>query len=133
MKSSNTDFFAAPRRIGRKRRTPSGSPEPTTLTLIAAEYDPEVSVTLTFNQPIDVDGVVADLIAVSDGEIAQAIFTGSAVLSSTDTSVTVSLVAGSPVPWTGVVTLTVNDGNGIVPAGGGSEWFGVTELVLPFG
>jgi hypothetical protein len=115
---------------GRARRS-TGSALPTApLELTGATYVGGTSVTLTFNQEIDASAAVTDLVAVADGQ-SEEVYIGTSILSTTASSVTLGLITAG-LTGSGPVLLTVNEGNGIVPAGGGSAWEGVTELVLPF-
>lgn len=115
------------------RVTTSNPTPPAPLELVAATYQPETpSVTLTFNQAIDVSAAVAGAVEVNDPSFNSAFYAGQSVLSSTADSVTVSLTY-LDAPSGDEVTMTVGAGNGIVAVNGGEEWDGVMNVVLPFG
>jgi hypothetical protein len=111
------------------RRIP---PAPTALALIEATYDQAVSVTLVFNQPVDLSQIVSDMITVADGAFEGTLFIGEGVPEQpTPETVTVFLAPFDPYQESGVL-LTASDGAGIRSVSG-EVWEGVDGLVLPFG
>jgi hypothetical protein len=126
-------FTPAKRRVGRRRRqgVPS-SPAPAGLTLVAATYDPDTSVDLTFDRPIDVGAFDGAAVVVEDGEIVGAKYDGQGGATLLNpTTVRISLLEVGP-PDGPPVTLSASAANGIVAADDGGAWAGVTGLVLPF-
>ncbi len=123
------------KRRGRRRRDVQSASPPVALTLIAAEYFPGMAVTLTFDQPIDIDAIVPSAIVVQDGEFTQTRYVGNGADLTGPTSVEISLVnttEESPVPD---VRLTAAANVGIIATDGpipGGAWTGITNLVLPF-
>ena len=105
---------------------------PPLLTLIGATYDPGVSVTLTFNQAIDISAVDLAAIQVTDAQFEGTNYNGLALITSTANSITVELEVIESVIGSGV-TLNVSEANGIVAAGGGAAWTGADNVALPFG
>ena len=130
-----TDFNAAKRRVGRRRRqdvssSPAPAP-PVALTLIAAEYDTGTTIELTFDRAVDIAGIVVGDVSVNEGpESIRYVGSGAATLV-TPTKVVIGLVedGGQGAPF---ITLTAGAGNGIVAVDDGGAWAGVTNLVLPF-
>ncbi len=121
-----------PRR-SRARSKRRRSAPPAALTLVAAEYDAATLVRLTFDRPIDIAGIVASAIVVSDGPYEAARFagTGAAELSA---PATVELPLELTGPASGpIVTLTASALNGIVAVDDGGTWAGVADVELPFG
>ena len=121
-----------PRKHGRVIE-PVASPTPVVpLTLVAAVYDPEFGVELTFDRAVDVAGFEGAAIVVTDGEYTFAQHVGTAATLVGPTMVRVTLVAGEP--WvTPGVRLSAAAGNGIVASEGGAAWAGVSDVVVPFG
>ncbi len=123
-------FDLAPPRVRRKRRA-IGSPGPVALMLVAAEFDPSVSVTLTFDRDIDITSLVASAVIVNDAPEAIAYRGDGPGTLLTPRKVVIALVEdggqGGP-----VVTLTAGAGNGIVADDDGGTWAGVTDVALPF-
>lgn len=102
------------------------------LTLVSATYVGGTSVTLVFNQAIDVGALAPDSFGVVDGEFFEQTYVGLSVLSSTADSVTIELLSIDPTS-PGHVVLNADAANGIVATNGGEAWDGVSGLVLPFG
>ena len=129
-----SSFIPARKRIGRKRRGPDQATETPVgpLALVSATYVGGTSVTLTFNQAIDVGALAPDSFGVIDGEFFEQTYVGTSVLSSTADSVTIELLSIDPTS-PGHVVLNADAANGIVATNGGEAWDGVSGLVLPFG
>ena len=104
---------------------------PVALVLVAATYDPGLSVTLTFDRPIDVSGFNGTFVVVRDGVNAQLFdASGGAVLTSPNVAeLTLVLVEGDSSVG---VTMTVAPENGIVAVDDGGAWGAVSDLSLPF-
>jgi hypothetical protein len=116
--------------IGHRR--PDPVPKQTMLTLVQATYDQAVSVTLVFNQPVDLSQIVPDMITVADGALEGTLFIGEGVPEQpTPETVTVFLAPFDPYQESGV-SLTASDGAGIRSVSG-ELWEGVDGLALPFG
>ncbi len=119
--------------IRRRRRKPIASPGPAALTLVAAYYDAATLVRLTFDRPIDIAGIVASAIVVSDGPYEAARFAGTAA-AELSAPATIELPLELTGPASGpIVTLTASALNGIVAVDDGGTWAGVTDVELPFG
>ena len=124
-------FFTATPRRWHKRRQPLGTP-PAPLTLVAAEYEDASSLTLTFDRAVDVSAAIVDFLAVKDGTINERLYLGAGTpLVISPTTCRVELIDVDPFAGAGI-TLTADEGNGIVAADDGAEWAGVTDLALPF-
>jgi hypothetical protein len=99
-------------RKGRGSRRRPYAP-PVALALVAASYDPNVSVTLVFNAPIDISQIVPDMITVADGEEEGVILIGMASPTLTNpTTVVVMVEPFDPYQGSGI-SLTASDGAGI--------------------
>jgi hypothetical protein len=117
--------------LRRRPNRPKRSTPPAALALVAASYDPNVSVTLVFNQPIDISQIVPDMISVADGEEEGVILIGMASPTLTNpTTVVVMVEPFDPYQGSGI-SLTASDGAGIRSASG-EVWEGVDGLSLPF-
>lgn len=101
------------------------------LTLVSATYQSAVSVTLTFNQPIDISGLAGAQFTVVDGPAAKVYFGtgGSTLVSPGVVRINLLQIAPSGGPN---VQLTASGTNGIVAVNGGQEWTGTGGIVLPF-
>jgi hypothetical protein len=113
--------------IRRRRRR-----RPVTLTLVEATYNDSDAVHLRFDRPVNIDSVDVTQVTINDPEFSGNTFvgTGEAVLE-TPTMVYVPLAVTGTATGTGV-QLTASADTGIVAAGDGAAWAGVTELQLPF-
>ena len=102
--------------------------EPLALALVAAEYESAAWVQLTFNQAIDIAGLVGGQITVSDPDATAVKYeaVGTATLMS-PTTVRIELLEIGPVGGEGV-TLSVGAGNGIVAVSGGTPWGGCERV-----
>lgn len=102
------------------------------LALVSATYDPDFSsVTLTFNQDINTDAMVINSIMVVDAQFQGLVLRAFTTTGLTANSVTVEMEFVETATGSGV-TMTVDAGNGIVPASGGDEWPGLSAVALPF-
>jgi hypothetical protein len=101
--------------------------------LTAAVYDAVgLTVSLTFDRAINIDGLDGSKISVDDqsgGQFYRA--TGAAMLTDPQT-VLIDLEYAADSSGTQVL-LSADAGNGIVAAEDGTAWAGVSALVLPFG
>ena len=124
-------FIAAPARDFSKRKRMIAASA--TLQLISATYEAnDRTVTLTFNQDINTDNMTLSAFVVTDAEYQNEVLEGVTTTGLTANSVTIEMeMIGTT--GGGGVSLTVDIGNGIVPATGGDEWTGVSGLALPFG
>lgn len=123
------------RRVGRSYAKGESTPvpPPAVLTLVSAVYDPGGTVSLTFDRAIDISGMDVSAVSVDDGAVMNFKYRGwgdsPPELTGPDT-VLVYLNGyedgGDP-----GVHLTVDAGNGIVPAGGGAAFGGVSDVSLP--
>ena len=120
------------RRRRHRRRKMVAASGPVALTLVAADWDSGIWVQLTFNQAIDISGIVGGQITVSDPDATGVKYeaVGPRTLITPQT-VRIELLDVSPVGGEGV-TLNVGAGNGIVAVAGGSAFAGVSNLTLPF-
>jgi hypothetical protein len=113
------------------RRRPYNPAPPTAFALISASYIPNSSVTLVFNEPIDVSQIVTDMITVADGEVEGVIMIGvGAPTLENPTTVVIAVEPFDPYQGSGTF-LTASDGAGIRSATG-EVWEGVDGLSLPF-
>jgi hypothetical protein len=124
-----------PRRSRRTKARPIRVTPPVgALTLVSATYTagatPEL--VLTFSRAIDVSAIDGWAIAVNDGAIAGELLvaTGGATMEG-PAAVRLGLeaIASASGPTT---VLIAEANNGIVAAGDGASWAGVTDLLLPF-
>ena len=125
-------FTPAPRRVHRKRRAATKAP-PAALTLLEAAYD-EVAQTLrlTFDRAIDVAGLAAGQLVVSDGVMTGTQYEGAGP-GTLDGPAAVVIALLELGPWENPgTTLTATAGTGIVAVDDGGTWSGVTDLQLPF-
>lgn len=124
---------AIPPRHARRKHIFTAPPPVEPLTLVSATYQPEgPSVTLGFDQAIDLAAFVPSAVEVNDPSVNVAFYAGASVLASTANSVTVTL-SYLDAPFGEDVMMSAGAGNGIVAVNGGEEWDGVMNLVLPFG
>ena len=123
-------FPAKPRRHHKTRL--SAARGPGALVLVSAVYVPSTSLELTFGRAIDIGGLVENQILINDGptglqfqDIPPPTLTGPAKVRFDVLDVQ---------PWTSAdVRLNASALTGIVAAGDGAAWAGVTDLLLPFG
>ena len=101
-----------PLRFQKKRPTTLPTPP---LTLVAAVYEVGSHVELTFDRAVDASAMDAASVIVNDGDVANFVYGG---------------VDASQTDGPRVVRVSLN---GIVAAGDGAAWAGVTALALPFG
>ena len=124
-------FIPAPPRKYKERKLAGSATTPVgPLTLVSASYQPGDTVTLVFNQPIDLLGLDGGSFVVEDPNF-NTLYQGLGEVDLLDPStVRIGLQdAGSPTAVS--VTLVVGPGNGLRPLGGGAVWSGVT-VELPF-
>jgi hypothetical protein len=120
-------YFPAKRRIGRQRRDVVSS-----LTLVAATYDVGSSITLKFNQPIDISQLNGPAITVNDS-LNGTIFVGLDGPATRVDAFTVRLELEEDGPFAGqTTTLDATDDTDIRSVPGAQSWAGVTELPLPY-
>ena len=119
--------------IRRRRSGIQFAPPPvTTLQLIAATYDPDVSVRLVFNNPIDIAYMQAKNIKVNDGEFEGKVYQGKGLGDLVNpTTVDIELDQTSGDLATGV-HLSADPASGIKTIDGEESWAGVGFLTLPF-
>ncbi len=116
---------------GRPQRRTTITTPPVALTLVAAEFDQSVSVTLTFDRDIDITSLVASAVIVDDAPESIAYHGDGPGTLLTPRTVVIALVedGGQSGP---VVTLTVGAMTGIVASDDGGTWAGANALQLPF-
>ena len=119
------------KRRRRVRRKPAAIVAP--LTLVSAAYDAGgPAVTLTFDRAVDVSAFSGGDVLVDDATFNGMRYTGEvAEVEGPPTVVRVLLTDVGDDLGAGV-TLTATAGNGIVAAGDGAAWAGVTDLGLPW-
>ncbi|HEV2294953.1 MAG TPA: hypothetical protein VGR35_13955 [Tepidisphaeraceae bacterium] len=115
----------------RRRRRPKMVTPPAALMLVAAEYDSEVSVTLTFDRAIDVAGLVGSAIVVEDAGAGLRFEATGPVTIINPQTVRIGLGETGP-SGTADNILNASAGSGIVAVDDGGMWAGVSDLVLPF-
>ena len=124
-------FIPAPPRKYRERKLSGSSTTPVgPLALVSATYLESSTITLVFNQPIDIAGFDGTSIVVSDGDLG-VVYDASGEV---DQGPSNTLVCGLVEIATGVggsLTLTVSGGNGIRTVAGMIEWSGIGTTVLP--
>jgi hypothetical protein len=121
-------YFPAKRRIGRRRRHVVSS----SLTLVAATYDVGSSVTLKFDQPIDISAINGPAIVVGDF-INATTFVGQAGPANLIDPFTVQINLQEDGGYGGSTnTLTASDDTRIRSVPGAQAWPGVTDVQLPF-
>ena len=101
------------------------------LTLVAAEYEEGTAVLLTFDRAVNIDAAVGGQLVLDDGQFSGMMYEGIAYALVGATTVRVELQSFGPSAGAGV-TVSVGAGTGIVAAGDGQTWAGVTNLALPF-
>jgi hypothetical protein len=123
-----------PRRKRRRGRARASSPPtpPVALNLVSATYEEVVSVSLTFDRPIDIAGLDGAQITVDDGAVAGILYAATGVATLTDPqTVRIELVevgvSGDP-----GTRLNASAASGIVAVGDGGTWAGVSDVELPF-
>src|SRR5687767_5650602 len=122
----------APRRVHRKRRAAAKAPA-AALTLLEAAFD-EVAQTLrlTFDRAIDVAGLAAGQLVVSDGSMTGTQYEGAGPGTlDGPAAVVIALLELGPTEDPGTL-LTAGPANGIVAIDDGGTWAGATDLPLPF-
>ena len=126
-------FTPAPRRAHRKRRAATPATPPAALTLLEAAFD-EVAQTLrlTFDRAIDVVGLAAGQLVVSDGSMTGTPYEGAGPGTlDGPAAVVIALLELGPTEDPGTL-LTATASTGIVAVDDGGAWAGVTDLPLPF-
>jgi hypothetical protein len=126
-------IIPAKRRVRRKRKQgASAEPAPpVALNLVAATYDPGLSVTLTFDRAIDVSGFNGSFVIVRDGDnsFLYDAMGGAVLMGPNVVELTLVLVEGDSSVG---VTMTVSPENGIVAVDDGGAWGGASDVELPF-
>jgi hypothetical protein len=127
----NPPFLTAKPRVRRKRRSDGSSAPPAPpLMLVSGVYISAASIRLSFDRPIDIDGLNSAVFIVNDNDDVGEKFEGSGggtLLSATTVQITIT-PAGGP-SGTGI-TLTASAANGIVAVDDGGTWAGVTDFAL---
>ena len=125
-------YNPAKRRVRRKPKQVASSSAPVALNLVAATYEEVVSVSLTFDRPIDIAGLVGGQITVDDGAVAGILYAGTGVATLTGPqTVRIELIEIGLSSGPGT-RLTASAASGIVAVDDGGTWGGVSELELPF-
>ena len=103
------------------------------LTLVAATFNAgDLVLTLTFDRAIDLSGIVVDQFLVFDGNLSvEWGGTGGDLSQPTPESMAMVMIENAPYEGEGL-TLTVSPTNGIVAAGDGGAFAGVSNVPLPF-
>ena len=126
-------FAQTPRRRKRRATPPGPTPPPVgPPVLLAATYTEGVSVTLTFDRPVNIAGFAGDSLIVNDVVESGRGYdgTGGATLLS-PAVVEVSLTDLGEAEGAGV-TMSAASGAGIVAVDGGQLWAGGFEIPLPY-
>ena len=107
---------------------------PGPLVLVSASFDDvNLALTLTFDRAVDASGMVGNAVVVDDAAgtgLRYEAIAGVTVV--TPETVALGMADFAAATGTGV-RLTATSANGIVAAGDGAAWAGVTGLELPFG
>ena len=98
---------------------------------MAASYDPTAAVVLTFDRAIDIAGIDGAAVVVNDG-VNGLQFAGTNGVTLVGPAAVEVVLAGLGEWLDPGVTLTVSPANGIVAAGDGAAFAGVTDVGLPF-
>jgi hypothetical protein len=101
------------------------------LVLVAAGYEGDAALELTFDRAVDVSGIVFGVILVDDG-ILQSQYVASAVIDQPSPAAVMLELVGVQDYEGPDVRLKVAGGNGIVAVEDGAAWAGVSDLSLPF-
>ena len=117
-----------PARGARKAVPPVGP-----LTLVAASYEPGAYVELTFDRAIDIAGLEASAVVVSDGDVMGFVYAGTAESFLMGPTVLRVMLVGIEEGAEPGITMTAGAASGIVASGDGAAWAGVMDLELPFG
>ena len=99
--------------------------------LVAATYQAGVSVTLTFNQAIDLSAFNGEAVVVEDGPGYVTYIGSGGVTPIGSTGVRLGLVAFEEGAGS-VVTLNAPATTGLTAVNGGGTWAGVMNVLLPF-
>ena len=128
-------IIPAKRRIRRKRRTAaSSSPAPAALTLVSASFDAGPGgaiLRLTFNKPVDVEGIFPGNLQVDDAVSATQWEGQGPVTFVNPSTIDVGMfeIQAQAYPDT---RLNALEPTGIVAVEDGEPWAGVSDLLLPF-
>ena len=114
--------------IGRRR--PDPVPTQAGFQLVQATYIANTSVTLVFNEPIDISEIVPDMISVADGPGETLLIGMGGPTLVNPTTLLLDLESFDPYEGSGTL-LTASGGAGIKSATG-EVWEGVSGLSLPF-
>ncbi len=127
-----------PPKFRKNRKPPEQSaavptPPPVTLDLVSASYDDSaLTLTMGFNQPIDISSLDGSQITVDDGEETRNLFAATGSVTMVDpATVSLGLDRITDTSDSGV-TMNASDSTGIVASEGGGGWDGVTDLDLPY-
>ncbi len=99
--------------------------------LTSATYETDAAVTLTFDRPVDISGILASFIVVDDGQFTNTRYEGGGAELAGAASVWIELVPIGAASG-GTVRLMAGAGNGIVATADGAAWAGVSDVALPF-
>ncbi len=120
------------KRVARKRR-PMLKIEQDALVLVSAIYSVnDAMVTLTFNQPINMDALDTHAFTIHDGIYAQQILDGATYGPYESSSVQIWFDQVESYE-SSTCTMTATSSSGIVRASDGAEWAGVTNFELTTG
>jgi len=102
------------------------------LNLVAATYEEVVSVSLTFDRPIDIAALAGGQITVDDGAVAGVLYAATGVATLTDPqTVRIELIEIGLSTGPGT-RLTASAASGIAAVDDGGTWGGAADLSLPF-
>ena len=102
------------------------------LNLVAATYEEVVSVSLTFDRPIDIAALSGGQITVDDGAVAGILYAATGVATLTDPqTVRIELIEVGVSTGPGT-RLTASAASGIVAVDDGGTWAGASDVELPF-
>jgi hypothetical protein len=115
------------------RKPPRYRPRPAApqLALVTATCDDAPALTLTFDRPVDVSALDVALIRVDIGVMGFTYVGHDAPIVTSPTTLQILLTGVEEYAGAGVI-LTAPANTGIVAAGGGAAWPGVSGLSLPF-
>ena len=118
------------KRRSRRPQVPSAAP-PVGLVLVSCAFVPQVTITMRFDQPINVDNYDGNHIRVYDGD-AGLWYSGTGLTQQLD-EFTFQVELAVEDEWTGVgAHLDADSLTGIVGADSGNLWAGVENVTLPF-
>ena len=122
-------FIPAPPRKYRERNLSTATPVGA-MTLLAAIYQPQTAIRLTFSRAIDTSDVLPDGFNVFDGD-SQHQFIGTSYSLVDANTISIELIIIGEYLGAGI-SLYADASNGIKAVGDGAVWDGVSGLELPF-